>query len=243
MRSACSLRGFGSTSLRHYDNTLAPTPIRDYAPSLRSPWRAAVAPLPAAGRRTSPTFAEKGSARLPSRPRNDSGIDRKADGRSKQTAPASTRLWRAPAQATGAETPSHLPLPPLLGDAACGPFGPVLPGPPNGTCKGTRCGETNNTRPYATAASSPNRNARKASAVAARRYTSPARGQMLTRILAASRDLALIAGLGLPQACRLADSAVTGPYPCGRAGGAMDPRRQGGNGRPGSPSIPHGAKP
>jgi hypothetical protein len=41
MRSACCLRGFGLPPLRHCGNTLAPAPARDYAPSLRSPWRAA----------------------------------------------------------------------------------------------------------------------------------------------------------------------------------------------------------
>ena len=43
VRSAYCLRGFGTPPLRHSDNTLAPTPTRDYAPSLRSPWRAAKA--------------------------------------------------------------------------------------------------------------------------------------------------------------------------------------------------------
>ena len=41
MRFAYALRGFGSTPLRHCGRTHAPTATGDYAPSLRSPWRAA----------------------------------------------------------------------------------------------------------------------------------------------------------------------------------------------------------
>lgn len=41
MRFAYPLRGFGSSPLRHCGCTHAPTPTGDYAPSLRSPWRAA----------------------------------------------------------------------------------------------------------------------------------------------------------------------------------------------------------
>jgi len=47
MRFAYPLRGFGSSPLRHCGCTHAPTPTGDYAPSLRSPWRAAFAPKPA----------------------------------------------------------------------------------------------------------------------------------------------------------------------------------------------------
>ena len=42
MRFASCLRGCGSSPLRHCGSTHAPTPTRDYAPSLRSPWRAAM---------------------------------------------------------------------------------------------------------------------------------------------------------------------------------------------------------
>ena len=58
----------GLAPLRHCGNTLAPTPTRDYAPSLRSPWRAAKAPRQFFRRWCAPGIPQPPSVRrMPSR--------------------------------------------------------------------------------------------------------------------------------------------------------------------------------